>query len=60
MAYRGFEIVEVWTYNNGKSDFEVYDGEEGHLHHGTTLEKIKSEIDEYWDDVMEQDRKIIK
>jgi len=47
MEYRGYEIVEVFCYTNGKSDFEVYKGEfEGWFEIRTTIETIKKYIDE--------------
>lgn len=45
--YKGFEINEVYTYNDGKSDFEVFQKEEetGWLEHRVKLIDIKDDID---------------
>lgn len=47
--YKGFLITEVYAYTNGKSDFHIFPAEgseEGMMRSKTTLEQIKSEIDE--------------
>lgn len=48
VTYRGFEIICVWEYTSGKSDFEVFpiDGESGWIEPYTTLGKIIISIDE--------------
>jgi hypothetical protein len=47
-TYKGFKIKEVFKFTNSKSDFQVYPphGEYGFIYPETTLEAIKSEIDE--------------
>lgn len=47
-TYRGYQIIEVFKYTfNGKSDFEVYHGdqEKGTLFHKKTLEEVRENID---------------
>lgn len=46
--YRGFDIIEVFHYSNGTSDFEVYpeNQETGWMEHGRTIEQVKIDIDD--------------
>jgi hypothetical protein len=47
MDYKGYTIVEVFRYTNGKSDFEVYpEGEPGYIFHSVKLSDVKEWIDE--------------
>lgn len=49
IIYKDFLIKPVYSYTNGKSDFEVFPdsgNEPGSLYPSTTLEAIKIEIDE--------------
>jgi hypothetical protein len=47
MEYKGYKIEEVFTFTNGKSDFQLYeiDADYGVLRPSTTLATIKEEID---------------
>lgn len=47
--YKGYLIREVFRYDSGLSDFEVFPdegGEPGCMYHLTTIEDIKNELDE--------------
>ena len=44
--YKGFTIVEVYKYTNGRSDFEIFQDENGMIRPNTTLEQIKNDIDQ--------------
>ena len=48
--YRGFQITPIFIYGNGTADFEYYkidDPEVSGLIARGTVEKVKSNIDEY-------------
>jgi hypothetical protein len=50
--YKGYVIERVFSYENGKGDFQVYkkDGDYGTIEPYVTLERLKEEIDERLED----------
>ena len=46
--YKGFMIVEIYCYGDGKSDWEFFheDEDEGHMAPGMTLDQVKDWIDD--------------
>ena len=46
-TYKNYQIVRVYNYSDGTSDFEVFkgDSERGVMMHKKTLEEVKQFID---------------
>lgn len=47
ITYNGHEIIPVYNYRDGRSDFEVYKegADKGMMYARTTVERIKEDID---------------